>query len=315
MEAEIVRGGGFAGLGAYERWLGDRKLEDGYLLRRAARATLWDAAESPEVGVEALQDLAADDDPDALSRLLRHMLDGSAGDTRALARLGREDAIRKLIDQVEKTPGGKMYQIQALIDSRSPLVIPTLTKLLDDKQHPDHMGAAANGLGMLGAKSAIPALRRIYQDSENTPGMGAVRLSAAAGLYMMNDLTGLPFLQKQLTSETPLIRLGAAQLMAGRPGGPQPDALWIRVVRELAQNSDSYTRAKAAALIAPYDFEMARQSLERLLSDDNTAIRDLAGQLLIEHVAADFTTLRRMLHSPGALTRVQAADRILKLTR
>ena len=164
MEAEIVRGGGSAGLAAYERWLGQRKLEDGYLLRRAARASLWDAADSPEVGVEALQDLAADDDAEARARLVNNMNAGIAADIMALARIGQADAIRRLIDQIEKTPGGKMYQIQALIDSRSPLAIPPLTKLLDDKNHPDHMAAAANGLGLLGAKSAIPALRRLYQE-------------------------------------------------------------------------------------------------------------------------------------------------------
>jgi hypothetical protein len=315
MEAEIVRGGGIAGLGAYERWIGQRTLEDGYLLRRAARALLWDAADSPEVGVEALQDLAADGDAEAGSRLVRNMNAGIAGDTRALARIGHTEAIRRLIDQIEKTPGGKMYQIQALIDSRSQLAVPPLTKLLDDKNHPDHMGLAASGLGVLGAKSAIPALRRLYQDSENAPGMGAVRLSAAAALYMMNDPTGLPYLQKQLTSESPFIRIGTAELMAGRPGSVQPDATWVRVVRELAQSNDSYIRAKASGLLAPYDLETARQSLERLLSDDNPVVRDLAGKLMIDGVASDFTTLRRLLHSQSALTRVQAADRILKLTR
>ena len=145
--------------------------------------------------------------------------------------------------------------------------------------------------------------------------MGQVRSGAAAGLYMMNDPTGLPFLQKQLTSDAPFIRIGTAELMAARPGGVQPDATWVRVVRELTQNSDSYIRAKASGLIAPYDLEMARQNLERLLSDDNAVVRDLAAKLLIDDVASDFTTLRRLLHSPSALTRVQAADRVLKLTR
>lgn len=312
VETEIVRGGGLAGLAAYERWLGTRRLEDGYLLRRAARGLLWDAAASPDVGVAALEYLAADDDPEARARLVRHMAEGSAGDTRALARIGNEEAIRRLIDQIEKTPGNKMYQIQALIDSKSQLAVPTLTKLLDDRNHPDHIAAAANGLGVLGAKSAIPALRRVLQDGSTT---GAARQSAAAGLYKMNDVTGLPLLQKQLTSDDAYVRLGAAQMMVGQPGGVQPDAVWVRVVRELAVSSDPAIRIQASGLIAPYDLELARQTLERGLSDDNTAIRDIAGRLLIENVATDFGTLRRLLHSGSALTRVQAADRILKLTR
>src|SRR5688572_8131292 len=41
IDAQIATGGGLLGLSAYERWLGARRLEDGYLIRRVARAVLW----------------------------------------------------------------------------------------------------------------------------------------------------------------------------------------------------------------------------------------------------------------------------------
>src|SRR6187397_2087138 len=49
VEIEISRKGGLAGLQAYEQWLNARKLDDGYLLRRCARALLWEGAALPEV--------------------------------------------------------------------------------------------------------------------------------------------------------------------------------------------------------------------------------------------------------------------------
>ena len=312
VEAEIVRGGGEAGLGAYERWLGSRRLEDGYLLRRAARALLWDAASSPEVGVEALQYLTADGDLEARIRLGINMNNGNAADTRALARNGDEGAIRRLIDQIEKTPGKKMFQIQTLVESRSQLAIPTLTKLLGDKD-PDHVGAAADGLGELGAKNAIPALRQLYQDGKNPL---FVRFNAAAALYKLNDMSGLPLLQKQMAlTEAPYVQLGPLRAMAPRAGGPPPDPTWLKTVRELSVNKDPAVRAQAAALVAPYDHELARQTLQRLISEGETAILEIAAKAMIESVATDFTTLRGLLRAPSALTRVRAANGILRLTR
>jgi HEAT repeat protein len=240
------------------------------------------------------------------------MVAGSMGDTRALARVGDEGAVRRLIDQIENSPGGKMFQIDALVQSRSPLAIPPLTKLLDDRNHPDHIAAAANGLGTLNARAAIPQLRRLYADT-SLP--SPVRFMAAAGLYKMNDMTGLPLLQMQLTSENANLRIGAARFMAGQPGGGQPDATWLTVVRGLVGDPDPAVRVQAAELVAAYDLDLARQSLEGLLTDENAAIRGLAGLAYIDRVATDFGTLRRFLRSPDGLTQVRAAGRVLELTR
>jgi HEAT repeat protein len=316
LEAEIARGGAPAGLAAYERWLGGRKVEDGYLLRRAARAVLWASTSSPEIGVEALQYLAADDDVEARTRLAKRAADASLAETAALARLGDETAVRRLIDQIQnqKLPGNKMYQIDALIASKSPLAVPALTSLLNDKLYPERVAAAANGLGMLGAREAIPELRRLYQDDK---ALIWVRFMAAAGLYQVNDMTGLPLLQKQLTADDANVRVGAARVMAVQPGtgGPQPDPTWQTVVRALAVDPDPAVRVQAAPLIAPFDHEAARISLEGLLKDDNPAIRELASRAIVRKVAGDFTALRRFLAWPDGETRIQAASRVLELTR
>jgi len=307
VEAEIARGGGQAGLLAYENWLGARKLEDGYLLRRAARAILWEAAGDPAVGVEALQHLAADDDPEARARLARRMVAGGAGETRALARLGDQGAIQRLIRQIETGEGSKMMQIEALIQSKSPLAIPTLMKLLKDPNDPYHVAAAADGLGTLGARQAIPDLQRLYDDQRQ---LVPVRQMAAVGLFKMNDMTGIQMLIRQLASEFPMVSIGTANLMASNP---TPE--WHAAVKRGLADPDPAVRVMAAELLAVADREAAKAALQGLLLDDNQVIREKASQAMVQKIAGDFGTFRQFLRSGDALTRVQAGGRVLELTR
>lgn len=307
VEAEIARGGGLAGLAAYETWLGSRKLEDGYLLRRAARAILWQTTPDPALGVEALQHLAGDDDADARAQLVRRMVAGHLGDTRALARLGDQGAINQLIKQIETGEGSKMIQIEALIQSKSPQAVPVLMKLLKDTNYQDHIAAAADGLGTLNSTQAIPELRRLYNDPKQ---LASVRFMAAGALFRMNDMTGLPMLQQRLTSEFANLSIATARLMAGNP-----DGTWNTVVRKGLNDPDPAVRVIAAELLATVSREEARQALERLLLDDNPVIREKASQAMVQRIAGDFATLRRFLRAGDAAARVAAAGRVLELTR
>ena len=307
VELEISRNGGLAGLQAYEQWLNARKLDDGYLLRRCARALLWEGAALPEVAADALQYLSADDDPFARARLANMMVGGGLAETRALARLGDEGAVSQLIARMAKHPGSnKTFFIEALVQSRSPRAIPVLTALLDDKD-PTNVSAAVDGLGTLNAMSAIPKLRRLHEDSA---AIFAVQFLAAGALYKMNDLTGLSLLQRQLTSEYSTLRVGAAEQMASRP-----DGTWMQVVRALVTDQDPHVRLRAAKLIAPFELDLAKQTLESLLVDNNQAIRQLAGMTIADRTATDFVTVRRLLRTTDMPTRMRAAGRILELTR
>ena len=307
IEAEIARGGGLAGLAAYEAWLGSRKLEDGYLLRRAARAILWQTTADPALGVEALQHLAGDDDSEALAQLVRRMVAGHLGDTRALARLGHQGAVNQLIKQIETGQGSKMVQIDALIQSKSPAAVPVLMKLLNDTNYQDHIAAAAEGLGTLNATQAIPELRRLYSDPKQ---LGSVRFSAAAGLFKLNDMTGVGMLQQRLGSDIAYLRIDTARRMAGNP-----DGAWQTAVRKALDDPDPLVRVTAAELLATHDRDLARNALEGLLLDDNPVIREKASQAMVQRIAGDFATLRRFLRAPDLAARVAAAGRVLELTR
>ncbi len=305
VEADIARGGSAAGLRAYERWLADRKLEDGYLLRRVARELLWEAAGVLEFKIDALRHLAADDDVQARAALAAMMAGGDLAGMRALARIGDEGAVRRLINAMQaQKSGSKGYFIEALIESRSPLAVPPLTTILSDANRPADVAAAADGLGILGGASAIPELKRLLSDPA-FPYPGLI----AGALYRLNDGAGMATLQRMLASEHAAVRKGAAEMMAANP-----DATWHQVVRALMSDPDPINRLAGAKLIARYELDAARETLEALLRDENPAVRQLAGIAIAERTAVDFATLRRLFRGEGPV-RVRAAGRVLELTR
>ena len=87
----------------------------------------------------------------------------------------------------------------------------------------------------------------------------------------------------------------------------RPDARWLEQVRSLTSASEPEVRVGAATLLAPHDPEAARAVLDAALNDPNPAIRDMAGESIIETSTTDIRALRRFLRSPEALEQVQAA--------
>lgn len=77
----------------------------------------------------------------------------------------------------------------------------------------------------------------------------------------------------------------------------------------------SSKQLEAAALIAQYEPDAARATLDRLLADGTPPVRIQAARVLAERVASDFATLRKLMKAGDAQTRVRAAERILELTQ
>lgn len=307
VDADLARGGASAGLSAYERWLGSRRFENAYVLRRVARAMLVEATgkqSNAAARVEALKALAADGDRDAASRLEQAAAPTRIAETRALAALGNEGAVKILIAQLSSFPGSKTPIIDALGDSGSPLAVPHLKALLSDRNDLNR-AAAADALGRLGAREAIDQVKPLLKDQSFT-----VRLKAAGALVRLNDMSGLSLLTELSSSEHAGVRVAAARELAS-----QPDASWQSLVRSLTTDTDPAVRLEAARLIAPYDQPLASSVLDALMRDANVGIREAASDVLVQRVASDFTTLRTLLHSGDMLVRVRAAGRILDITR
>jgi hypothetical protein len=302
IDADLARGGASAALSTYEKWLGTRKLEDAYALRRVARALLASTEQEADraARVDAWRALAADGDL-AAAGALRQAL---SSDTSALAAAGDERAVTEVIAQLRTVPAGKVRLIAALAESGSKTAIPDLTALLGDQSDATR-AAAADALGRLGATEAIPALRQLLKDQ-----FLPVRLKAAGALYRLDDSSGLPFLTELTESEHATIRVAAAEQLASHP-----DARWQSLVRSLAEDPNPLVRLDAATLIAPYDEALAKSVLGALTRDANPAIRDAASAAVVERPAADIATLRALLRSGDLRVRVKAAGRLLELTR
>jgi HEAT repeat protein len=309
VETAIAGSNSAAGLTAYERWLGGRSVEAPYALRHIARALLQEAAakrDSP-VRMQALGALAGDGDAEALAELAAGTARGDMDATLANAAAGDPQAVNALAKRLASQPagaGGQERLIEALAQSGSERAVPALTAMLADGRDAT-LAAAAKALGRLSAREAIPELRSLLD--HHYP---AVRLAAAEALYRMGEDTGRQVLQAFASSEYPGVRIGAAQAMASRP-----DAEWETLVRGLISDDDPVIRLHAARLLAPHDAKLAGETLAVLMQDPNPAVREAAGFAAASADTADFAALRRLLRGPDQRTQVQAAGRILALTR
>jgi HEAT repeat protein len=306
VEADLTKGAS-AGLATYEKWLGSRRVDSPYILRRLSRVALVEASgKQPNAAarLDALKALAADGDANAAAELEQAFAANRFAETRVLASIGSERAVKQLIAQLASMPGSKTPIIDALGQSRSKLAVPPLRALLTDPNDLNR-SAAVEALGRLGATDAIPQMQALLNDPVFT-----VKLKAAGALVRLNDATGLPFLNELMSSEHAGIRVAAAQELESRP-----DAAWQGLVRSLTSDPDPLVRVQAARLIAPYDLALANTVLDGLMRDNNIAIREAASAVLVERVASDFASLRALLHSADLTVRVKAAARVLELTR
>lgn len=323
VEAAIARQGAMAGLSAYESWLGARKLEDPFVIRRIAIATLREAMNSTTEArgrLVALKALAAENDAQALSKLAEARARNQVGETRVMAELGDARAVLDLIKRLEAAqPGQKGAYIEALAGTKNKLAVEPIRKLLDDRD-PIVVAQAADALGKLDARESIPRLRTLVEGQN-----GLQRWAAARSLSLMGDSGGVPFLRQMLVFdparevEGAIVTPGAADRLqidaaeALSPLGPNPD--WMNTARRLVGSPDPQVRIIAARLIAPQDQPLAKDVLESLLQDPNGGIREWATEVLAGRVAGDFVTLRRLVRSTDAYSRSLAAARIVELTR
>jgi HEAT repeat protein len=322
VEAAIARGGAMSGLTTYESWLGTRKLEDPFIVRRVAIATLREAMDSKDdrARLFALKALATEGDAQALSKLAEARGRGQLAETGVMAELGDTKAVLDLIKQLDAAGGEhKAFFIEKLAATKNKLAVPPILKLLDDPNL-FVVTAAADALGKLDAKEAIPRLRPLIDEGHPGP----QRFAAAKALALMGDGAGTLLLRQRLTfnpSETDpsvrdssagdMVQIQAAEALA--PLGPNAD--WINTARRLLGSPNPQVRLLAAQVIAPQDQPVAKDTLDGLLLDPNRAIRENATEILASRVAGDFVTLRRLVRSADAPAQTLAAARIVELTR
>jgi hypothetical protein len=307
VEAEIARGGTDAALIRYERWLGQRTIEEPAVVRSLALGVLRElgARKSDPASLDALRVLAGNGDRAAAAQLAQGSGTANAADTRQRASSGDERAVKALAAQLGRDGGNALGTIEALGASGSRNAVAPLTARL---QHPspEIRGAAADALGRLGAKYDVAeSLRPLLKDP-----VSFVRVKAAGALYGVGDMSGIAILTDLASADSSVSRLMAAQAMASQPGSE-----WQESLRRLTTAPEPEVRVGAAKLLAPYDPETALRVLEAAASDPTPAIRDMAAEVLAEVQAGDLRALRGLLKSPSPRTKIRAAGRILALLR
>lgn len=311
VEVAVARSGAQGGLAQYERWLGQRAMEEPALVRRIGVALLKEAATQTShasARLEALRALAADGDAAAAAELSSAAAAGGTAERRLLASIGNERAINELIADLKSGTANAMSTIETLGRSGSKAAIPPLVDSLQNSS-PEIRGAAVEGLGRLGSAldsyELVPKIKPLLQDQTSY-----VRTKAAGALYGLNDMSGLSILQDLLQADPTKSRLIALQAMASRP-----DAAWLEHVQRLSSATEPEVRVGAARLLAPHDPEAARRVLQGVLNDPNPALREMASEAMGEVESTDLPTLRRLMKSNDRLTGVRAAARLLTVLR
>jgi len=306
IEVEIARAGATPALDRYEQWLGGRTVEAPYVLRRVARAVLWEAArsQSTTARADALSALVADGDAEAAVELSAGLAENNPVDVATMAKLGSEEAVRKLIAELATNPPNALALVRTLGASKRPEAAPPLIALLADSRI-EIRAEAAGGLGKLGNREAIAALKPLLTDV-----YPLVRLNAAASLALLDDGSGAAVLREFEDSEHDGVRIGAVQAMASRP-----DASWQARVRQLMVSQDPVVSINAAVLLAPHDPQAARAVMEQYRGSSNPAVREAAERALSGEIASDLPTLRGYLRAQDSALRIKAGARILALSR
>lgn len=307
VEASTRRVGALAGLDAYEQWLGPRQLDAPYLLRVVVLGALRESARATEADAVrrgAYQFLLADRDAATLAASGRGATSNDLIELELAGRLGSEPAVRRLIAALKSAPAERLRIIASLAETRSPLAVAPLVSLSADADAGTRV-AAAHALGRLGAAQAVPALRALLKDSQFD-----ARFAAASALYRLRDGSGFAVLREAQASPSPMIRAARLDAISA-----DVDAAWLTAARELLAEPDARVRLLVARLIAPHDIEAARAALQALMAANEPDVRGEAGRIFVERLVADYPTLRRFLRADDPLTRVQAAARVLELTR
>lgn len=218
---------------------------------------------SPEVREEVLEALQDANDVESLPRVLT-LMDDSNGEVRA-------DALQTVSDLMdedqENTSGLDRHAVTDSIQGR-----------LSDGD-PDVREAAADVLGELNARGAVPSLVGALSDPEEE-----VREQAFDSLLEVQDPAARPHLQRLYSEATgeDAVSIAAALRRLGDGAAFEREA--ARLVEEVHRNPDERARRNAVRALGRYAGEEYREVLNLALDDSSRRVRD-AAKRAIRHLA------------------------------
>lgn len=295
----------------YDAFAARTKRHDAGLLSAIAMSELRAIAARADADVrlrtEALERLARASDPAAIREL---KATGEAGGTGAailadvaLVRLGDQAAATRLASAGDLLPD-KSILADAILRSGARNQTTLLMQLLSDA-NPVTRAAAADAIGALDGKAAIPALKGLLTDE-----VPRVRSRAALALKKLGDPAGDELVAAMLKSPVSAVRLAA--LEANR--APR-DSSRLNAVKEILKDPDPLNRIRAAEVAAQDDPVTARAVLVTVVNDPDLTARREACRVLESLPPIDVALFRRLLADPQDAVRVPAAGGILTAAR
>jgi HEAT repeat protein len=282
-------------LTAYERWLGQSRAEDRFLLYPVAHQILQTLSRSADPGMRAA----------ATARLLGAGFPAGGGTSSqdmtsvaARAQGGDTEAQQQLAALVAANGATVRTGTVKALAASGVSAVPQLATLLSNRS-PEVRAAAAESLGTIGGPQAVSALEAARSDQDPY-----VRLRVAVALALAGDQDAISTVTNALASPVGDIRLTAAEAFRDNPT-PASEA----AVRAALSDPNPLTRAHAAALLA--DTGEGEQTVMALLNDTNPTVREEAARTIEQRFTGDVALIRSMLASDDPWLRLYGSGALL----
>ncbi len=203
-------------------------------------------------------------------------------------------------------------QLGCLQDAKAPSVergIAVLLTLLQD-EHPDTRGTAAESLGKIGDRSALPAVLPLLTDP--VPAVRAATAQALGRVATPDDGAVIAGLARLLNDSDSRVRHAAALAI----GEIEPSPRQLTSVADLLRASDVQIRRAAVRALISLDTGQVIEWLLPLLDDPDAEVRQGAVSALGLSGDARVTAAlsKRLVHDPSPAVRTEAAYHLGELS-
>jgi HEAT repeat protein len=315
ISASMAAGDRAGAVQGYERFLtASRQTADGQLLADIARGdlrTLASSEQNEQLAAMALETLARHGDDVARQTLLRSLTatatqkaqaPGGEASTAALARLGNPQALARIRVLVQSGQvAARPTAIDILKASGARESGDVLLAALKDP-NPLVQAAAADALGTLDIRAAIPALKQALVSP-----VFLVKVSAGVALKRLGDASADQAIALWLKSDLADVRLMAARAYEGGQLPPEVTA----AVQPLLDDPNGLTRFRAAEVLLGAQHPRARETLVRGVEDPNPVVRAEATRIVASKLSGETPLLARMLEDNNPWVRLHAAGAIV----
>jgi HEAT repeat protein len=238
------------------------------------------------------------------------------------------DVLNRTLTDGNPVKRGQALTALGLIGSTAPHVVDLLEAGLTDKDATVRQTAAAV-MGDIGARQAIPMLKRALEDDS-----GEVSFAAARSLWQMGDRsgreifwavlageqkTGPGMIQGEIRDAKRKLRSPAALAKIGideASGFLGPFSMGVGFVEELVKDKGATARALSARLLGSDSDPQTRRELEQSLEDKNSGVRAAAARALSQRGGKEgLAKIQPLLADSNDGVRTVAAAAIIRLSQ